>query len=240
MHPEKRLLRTWRAGTAKLKGYLEDYSMLIDGLLAVYAATFEPRFLKSAIELTDEMFEFFWDDDIQRFFDTGSDHEALITRPREIYDNATPSGTAVAIDVLLRLAALTGNEAYERRGVAGLNNLAAVMEQAPTAAGRALCALDFDMARRIELAIVWPNDVAEAKPLLDIVRRPYNPNLVLAGAKAGEADDLSPLLQDRPAIDGKVTAYVCEHFTCQAPTTDPAELDRQLQELSSPPSGATQ
>ena len=285
IRPNGRLLRSWKDGVARLNGYLEDYACLIDGLLAVYQATFEARYLREAIARADEMIDLFWDEGVQGFFDTGRDHESLITRPRELFDNATPSGTSVAADVLLRLAVLTDNSDYERRASACLHALAPIIEQAATAFGRLLAALDFDLSPNQELAIVWPiafplpqgegqarpersrrgegeparaepalskaegalearspasetvrAELVEARELLDAIRASYLPNLLLVGAPEGDpstgsgraAADLTPLLRDRPAIDGKPTAYVCERYVCQAPTTDPAELRRQL------------
>jgi uncharacterized protein YyaL (SSP411 family) len=241
MRPQGRLLRTWKDGRAKLNGYLEDYACLTDGLLATYSATFESRFLRQAISLTGEMLDLFWDEEAQGFFDTGRDHESLITRPRDFFDNATPSGTSVATDVLLRLAVLTDNADYERRATACLRALTPFIERAPTGFGHLLCALDFRLARSQEVAIVWPEKRAEGRTrrrtekgvpnqMLDAIRDLYLPNLLLVGAPEGEGGDLTPLLRDRPTVDGKSTGYVCERFVCQAPTTDPAALRHQLEE----------
>jgi hypothetical protein len=240
MRPGSRLLRTWKPAPspaegpgleARLNGYLEDYACLIDALLATHAATFEPRYLQSAVALTDEMIALFWDDDVQGFFDTGNDHEKLVTRPRDFFDNATPAGTSVAIDVLLRLAALTDNPDYEDRATLCLRTLTPFLEQAPTAFGRLLCALEFHLARSQELAIVGRDGSGEANGLLDPLRLLYAPNLLLVGAPEGEGAEVTPLLQERPLLDGKPTAYVCERFLCQAPTTDPQELLSQLKSL---------
>jgi uncharacterized protein YyaL (SSP411 family) len=228
LHRDGRLLRSWRAGEAKLKAYLEDYALLIDGLLATYEATFESRYLATSLTLTDEMIRLFWDDAAEGFFDTGSDHESLITRPREVLDNATPSGTSAAADVLLRLAVLTGKPDLRRRAEASLRTLVPFLERAPVGLGRLLGAVDFYLARPSELAVVWEGNPAAAQPLLDVAFAAYRPHLVVAGGLAGAASDLTPLLRDRPTIDGRPTAYVCEQFVCQAPTTDPEELRRQL------------
>jgi len=234
MRPDSRLLRTWKQGTARLNGYLEDYACLIDGLIATHAATLDPRFLRSAVELADEMIDLFWDDDVRGFFDTGNDHEALITRPRDFFDNATPSGTSVAVDVLLKLALLTDNADYERRATTCLRTLAPYLENAPTAFGRLLAALDFHLSPQQELAVVVPpGDSAragalEARELLDTVRALYAPNLLIVGGPAAQVDNPTPLLDDREALGGQPTAYLCERYVCQAPTTDPAELAAQL------------
>jgi hypothetical protein len=235
MRPEARLLRSWKrversaeGGVAKLKAYLEDFALLIDGLIATYSASFEPRFLAAAVELADEMIDLFWDDAVQGFYDTGRDHETLITRPRDFFDNATPAGNSVALDVLLRLALLLDRPDYERRAVAGLRAVAPYVERAATMFGHFLCALDFYLSRPQELAIVWPQDASQAGPLLDTIRRAYLPHLLLAGARADGARELTPLLRDRPAIGGGATAYLCERYVCQAPATRPEELGRQL------------
>ena len=241
MRPQGRLRRTWKSalsavagdGVARLNAYLEDYSMLIDGLLATYQATFEQRLLRSAIELADEMCDLFWDDGVEGFYDTGRDHETLITRPRDFFDNATPSGTSVAADVMLRLAAITANEEYERRATKVLHTIAPFIGKAPTAFGRLLAALDYHLAPAQELALVLPRAsrakvTTKLRQLLDVVRGAYLPNIVLVGAREGEADDLTPLLRDRPAVDGRATAYLCERFVCQAPTPEPAALAQQL------------
>jgi uncharacterized protein YyaL (SSP411 family) len=253
MRPAGRLLRTWKDGRARLNGYLEDYACLIDALIATHAATFEPRYLQTARELADEMLDLFWDDEVQGFFDTGKDHEKLVTRPRDFFDNATPAGTSVAVDVLLRLAALTDNPDYEDRATLCLRTLTPFIDQAPTAFGRLLSALEFYLARSQELAIVLPRkgSPSRRKPalspvegvtgpgreevpntaLMDPLRLLYTPNLLLAGAAGGNGGDVTPLLKDRPLIDGRPTAYVCERFLCQAPTTDPQELLAQVKSL---------
>jgi len=235
MRPNGRLLRTWKDGRARLNGYLEDYACLIDGLLAVHAATLNLEYLEAAVRLADEMIDLFWDDGVHGFFDTGRDHEALVTRPRDFFDNATPSGTSVAIDVLLKLAALSDNPDHERRATACLRTLVPFVEQAPTAFGRLLAALDFHLAPRRELVIVLPAGGSAAGAaeraagrLLDPVRLRYAPNLLLAGTAEGDGGEVSPLFRDRPALDARPTAYLCEGFVCQAPTADPAELGRQL------------
>jgi uncharacterized protein YyaL (SSP411 family) len=229
MRPASRLLRTWKDGVARLNGYLEDYACLIDGLIATHAATFDARYLRAAIELADEMIDLFWDDTVQGFFDTGRDHETLITRPRDFFDNATPSGTSVAVDVLLKLAVLTDNADYDRRATVCLRTLASYIERAPTAFGHLLAALDFHLSTPQELAIVLPGDEeAAAHGLIDAVRARYAPNLLIVGGPAAQVDNPTPLLDDREALNGLPTAYFCERYVCQAPTTDPDELKTQL------------
>jgi uncharacterized protein YyaL (SSP411 family) len=234
MRPDGRLLRTWKRegdqGRARLNGYLEDYAFLADGLLALYQATFIERYLRASIELADQMIDLFWDDEAQGFYDTGRDHETLITRPRDLFDNATPAGSSVAADVLLRLALICDRPEYEQRAVTCLRAVAPVIDRAVTAFGRTLAALDFYLSTPQELAIVWPevSSAEAARPFVDLLRATYAPNLLLIGGAAGQVDNASMLLDDREALGGAPTAYLCEKYVCQAPTTQAEELRQQL------------
>ena len=142
--PDGTLHRTWKPGhEARLNGYLEDYANVADGLVALYEATFEPKWLDAATELADAMLARFADADNGGFFDTSSDHEQLITRPKDLFDNATPSGNAVAADVLLRLSVLTDNDAYRAAAQGVLALLQEPMARYPLGFARSLSALDF-------------------------------------------------------------------------------------------------
>jgi uncharacterized protein YyaL (SSP411 family) len=223
-----RLRRSWKAGEARLNGYLEDYAMVAAALVELYEATFERRWLDEAHGLADEMLRLFWDDHLEGFYDTGSDHERLIVRPRNLYDNAVPSGSSVAIETLLRLAVLTGESLYEQRAVAALRPMADLMARHPTAFGRFLCALDFHLGPRVELALVAPASMADVAPLTREAFGRYLPNLVAAGTVDGRDAAGIPVLEGRRAVDGKPTAYVCRNYACELPVTDAAALARQL------------
>ena len=222
--PDGAMLRTWKPGhAARLHGYLEDQANVADGLLAVYEATFDARFLSAAIQLAEIMLDRFADSDNGGFFDTASDHEALITRPKDIFDNATPAGNSVAADVLLRLSVLTDREDFRSAAHGVLNLLREPMARYPLGFARALSALDFYLARPKEVAIVGDAGAPDTEALLRVVFEPFVPNKVVAGGDAA-----IPLLEDRPKIDNSATAYVCEHYVCQAPTTDPEQLRELL------------
>src|SRR5438309_1408710 len=235
MRVNGRLLRTWKSGQDKLKGYLEDYAMVAAALLELYAATFDRLWLDEARGLADDMLHLFWDEGIGGFFDTGADHERLIVRPRNLYDNAVPCGSSVAVEVLLRLAALTGEERYERHALSALRPIADLMSRHPTAFGRFLCALDFHLGPRVEIALVAPTKVEETAPLAEEVFGRWLPNLVAAGMVSGHREGAAgvPLLEGRAAIDGKATAYVCRNYACELPVTDRAALAKQLDALPS-------
>jgi uncharacterized protein YyaL (SSP411 family) len=225
-----RVLRTYKDGRAHLNGYLEDYAFLADGLLALYEADFQPRWFAQARRLMDEAIALFADEQHGGFFDTGSDHETLISRPKDIMDNATPSGNSVATGVLLHLAAFTGEDAYRERAIEYLRALADIMAQHPQAFGHLLCALDFSLSPVKEIAISGDPQQAETRTLLHVINSRYRPNQVLACASPQnlEAAQIVPLLADRPAKDEKPTVYVCQHFTCLAPVTTAEELERLL------------
>lgn len=211
--------RTWKRGHgARLHGYLEDQANVADGLVALYEATFETRWLDAAVALAEIMLTRFADPD-GGFFDTSDQHEELISRPKDIFDNATPSGNAVAADVLLRLAVLTGREEFRSAARTALEGLREPMQRYPLGFARALCAVDFLLAEPKEIAIVGDADAGETRALLREVFTPFVPNKVVAGGSAA-----IPLLADRQARNGQATAYVCQHYVCQAPVTEPAAL----------------
>jgi uncharacterized protein YyaL (SSP411 family) len=225
-----RLHRSYKDGRARFNGYLEDYAMVADGLVALYEATFETRWLIEADSLCDAVSELFWDEEKRAFYDTPADHEELVTRPRDVYDNAAPSGTSVVTEVLLKLALLLDRNDYRQRAEDVLEELSGGMEKIPGAFGRLLCALDFSTSESREVAIVGDPDAPDTKALVETVYEGYLPNKVVAGHDPGdeEAAGLIPLLAERPTRDGRATAYVCVQYACKAPTTEPEELARQL------------
>jgi hypothetical protein len=226
-----RLLRTWKGGRAKLKGYLEDYAMVAAALVDVYEATFDRRWFDEARGLAEEMLRLFWDEKLDGFYDTGIDHERLIVRPRNLFDNAVPCGSSVAIETLLRLAILTGERRYEATALQALRPMADLMARHASGFGRFLCALDFNLGPVVEIALVAPRaDGDGLAPLAAEVFRRYLPNRVVTGMVAGDARGAAgiPLLQNREAVGGKATAYVCRNYACELPVTDRAALARQL------------
>jgi uncharacterized protein YyaL (SSP411 family) len=225
-----RLLRSWKDGQARIIGYLEDHAMVGAGLLALYEATFDRRWLDESRRLAEETLRLFWNGERETFFDTGHDQESLVVRPRNIFDNAVPSGTSVSIEWLLRLAIVAGEERYEEIALKALRPMADVMQKYPSGFGRYLSALDFHLGPVAEVALVWPagGEGAVAR-LVETVFRRYQPNRVVVGAAAGAPGAVGlPLLADRGAVEGRPTAYVCRQYVCQLPVTDPDALARQL------------
>jgi uncharacterized protein YyaL (SSP411 family) len=221
-----RLLHAYRAGRAGVPGLLEDFAYLGDGLFALWEATFEPRWFQAADELCRQMLELFWDPEGTGFYTTGSDHEALVVRQKELIESVTPSPNGIAALLLQKVAVMTGNQSYAERAVEVLHLAQQIMESAPVAVPTFLSALDFHASRVKEVVIVSDGDPSAAEPLTQEVWGRFLPNRVLAGAPPGVP---SPLLEGKSARGGVPTAYVCEGYACRAPTTDPAELARQLE-----------
>ncbi len=227
-----RLLRSWRDGVAGGPGYCDDYALLAEACLTLYETTFELRWFEEARSLADELLRLYRDGEQGGFFTTGSDAESLVIRPKELYDNALPSGNSVAADVLQRLALLTGEAEYEQAGTSAIELVREGMTQAPTGFGHALCALDLYLGPSREIAIVGDPAAADTREMADEVHaKRFLPNSVLAVAAPGDEASRTAvaLLRDRPALEGKPTAYVCERFVCGLPVTDPMSLVSQLQ-----------
>jgi uncharacterized protein YyaL (SSP411 family) len=224
------LLRTYKDGQAKLNAYLEDYAFFIDGLLTLFETTGELQWFQEALALTTTMIDEFWDQEEGAFFYTGRSHENLIVRSKDFFDNATPSGNSVAASILLRLGLLTDNSDYQRRAATILRLNAASLGRYGAGFGRMLCALDFYLGKPKEIAIIGVGGSEDTQELLKTTWTPYLPNKVVASAAPGDtsAADAISLLRNRPQIEGRATAYVCEDFACKQPVTTPNELASQL------------
>jgi uncharacterized protein len=224
-----RLLRSWRAGVQGRPGFCDDHALLASAFLTLHVTTGDERWFQEATGLSRPLMDLFLDTDRGGFFQTGSDDDALVIRPKELYDNAVPSGNSAAADVLQRLSLLTGDEELERAGVSALRLVRDVLGRAPTGFGHALCALDLWLGPSREIAIVGDPEAPATKALLDeVVAARFLPNVVVALAPPGVVPDGLPLLEDRPQRDGAPTAYVCERFACKQPVTRPDALREQL------------
>jgi uncharacterized protein YyaL (SSP411 family) len=230
MRANGRLLRSWRGGNAKIAAYLEDYAALANALLSTYEATGDVAFFAEARSLADEVVSRFWDQQVETFFDTANDHEQLIGRPRELTDNATPSGTSLMAEALLRLAAFTGEQRYSDYATRILAPLTPAMIEQPLAFGQLLCALDDFVGPLDEVAIIGQPASEATQTFLNVLRRLYRPRMVLAQAAPDDtkAQETVPLLANRPLVNDQPTAYVCRGFVCKLPVNLPDELLSQL------------
>jgi uncharacterized protein len=227
--PDGRLGRSWKDDRASGAGVLEDHAHLADGLLALYEATFEERWFTTARALMDRVLGHFADP-AGGWFDTADDHERLVTRPKDIQDNAVPSGNAMAARVLLRLAAWTGDGRYRSAAERALRTVVPFVGRYPTAFAHWLSAIDLALSPIAEVAIVGTADDPATIALRSEARSRYRPNQVTAWAPEAAAASASaiPLLHGRAAVDGRPVAYVCQGFACRLPVGDAAALAAQL------------
>jgi uncharacterized protein YyaL (SSP411 family) len=216
-----RLLHSWRQGKAKLAAYLDDYSFLVNALVSLYEADFDERWIDAAIDLTGRMLGLFHDPAQGGFFFTASDHETLITRPKDLYDNAVPSGNSMAAMVLLRLGKLTGRDDYLSAAESTLRAAVALMQQAPRGTGQMLLALDFFLGPTPEIVVVGDARQAETAAALADLRHRFVPNKLLACRRADPIAEgstaLALLFAGKDAREPEPTVFVCENFACQEP-----------------------
>ena len=232
---DNRLWRTHRDGVSKIGGYLEDYANVIDGLLELYQTTFDARWFVAAQGFAETALEHFRADD-GGFYDTSDDHEELFIRPRNMQDNATPSGSAMIAYDLLRLTAYTGETRYEDAALSVYRSLGSALGEYPMAFGEMLIGLDLWLRRPVEIALIGDPADERMRAMLDVVRSAFRPRAVVAlSPKDADSKATPALLRTRTLRDGGPAAYVCENFVCTAPVTTAealaALLDRHSEEV---------
>jgi uncharacterized protein YyaL (SSP411 family) len=217
-----RLLRTYRAGDARLTAYLEDYAFFIEGLINLYEATHDPRWLTEAAALSDTLVKHYWDGERGGFFFTADDAETLLTRSKSPRDGAIPAGNSVAAMNLLRLAVLLDRPDDRERAEAIFRTFGALMQSSPWSFERMLCAVDFYHDKVTEVVIIGDPSAADTKSLIRTVHSGYRPNKAVIASRPGDAS--VPLAKGRTLVDGKPAAYVCFNRVCQRPVTGGEEL----------------
>jgi len=228
------LKRTYRNGESKINAYLEDHAFLIAALIDLYEATFDIHWLAEAVSLNDSMIDRFWDEENGGCFNTDDEDASLITRVKNAYDGAIPSGTSVACMNLLRLAKLTGDTELHQKAETIFQLYGEGLRTTPAGYFQMLCSLDFYLGQPKEIAIVGKEGSSETQQFLSTIHRHFVPNKVLALLEPerdkDETEQLIPLLKDKSMLDGKTTVYICQDYVCKAPTTDVKELEKPLAE----------
>ena len=222
-----RVYRSHTNGETRIPGFLEDHAAVALGFLSLYQLTFDRVWLERAETLAESCTSHFWDEAIGAFFDTANDHETLVTRPRDISDNATPAGTSLAVELLLTLAEFTGDAAMRSRATLVLDTLVEPMTRYGTMFGCALSAADLSVHGAVAVAIAGDPASAGFAALARAVAREYLPALVIAGGEGDAVHGLA-LMEGRAASEGTPMAFVCRNFSCDIPTSDPGELAAQL------------
>lgn len=220
----QQFLRRYRDGEARIEAHLEDYAMFIQGLLDLYESSFNIEHLKSALTLTERQNQLFYDNEHGGFFDITGDDPSILIRTKEWYDGAEPTGNAIAIMNLLRLAQMTNSESYAAMASKSLRSFGAQLLNAPQAAPQMLVALDFSLSKPKQIIIAGTSSDAHTKALMQEVHSHFIPHkiILLADGAEGQATlaSYAPFLENVIAVGGKSTAYICENYTCQLPTSD--------------------
>ena len=218
------LLHRYRQGQAGIMANVDDYAFMIWGLLELYEAGFNAEHLKRAMDLNEQMMARFWDDANGGFYFTPDDGEKLLVRQKEIYDGAVPSGNSIAMLNLYRLARLTGKMDYEANATAV--GQAFSVDVAPRASAHTMlmCAVDFSVGPSYEVVIAGKAAADDTRAMVAALRKPYLPSKVVLLRPTDKTEaaisQLAGYTQTQIGIDGKATAYVCQNFTCAAPTTE--------------------
>ncbi len=226
-----RVRRSWRDGVSRIQGFLEDHAAVALGFLALYQLTSERRWLDAAVALHEVCVRDYWSDDAGAFFDTAHDAEPLVTRPRDVTDNAIPSGTSLAVELQLLVAEYVGDASARRRGEYVLATMAQPMQRSPLAFGHLLGAADLSVNGAVQLAIAGAPGAERFATLARAAAGVYVPSLVLAGGEGAAVAGL-PLMAERRAEGGSALAFVCRGYACQLPTDSPTTLVQQLREAA--------
>ncbi len=227
LRPNGRLKHSWRDGKTTDEVFLEDHAALILGLLELYQTDFDNRWFTTANELAKAMIESF-NDPAGGFFDTSNDGETLLLRPKDLQDNATPSGNALACEALLKLAAFTDEGKYRDLAEESLGLVMKMAVRYPTAFARWLSAADFAAGKVKQVAVVYGAGSEDASALIRVVNSAFRPDVITAASLYPPADNAPELLRDRPAKNGVATVYVCEGFVCNNPVNTVPELKQLL------------
>ncbi|MDI6743180.1 MAG: thioredoxin domain-containing protein, partial [Smithella sp.] len=223
-----RLLHRYRSGEAAITGNVDDYSFVIWGLLELYEATFQATYLQKALDYNNDLFRNFLDEKTGGLFFTSSEAESLLTRPKELYDGAIPSGNSIAFINALRLFRITGDAAVEKQANEIYRAFRAHADAMPTAFTQFLCGLDFVIGPSSEVIIAGDMDKPDTKELLFALRKHFAPNkvVILRPEKSAKPDieAIAPFVKSHSGINGKATAYVCTNYTCALPTNDPQKM----------------
>jgi uncharacterized protein YyaL (SSP411 family) len=224
-----RLLARYRDGESAFPAYIDDYAFLIWGLIELYETTFKPEYLEKAVNLNKDILKYFWDSQNGGLFVYGSDSEQLITRPKEIYDGAAPSGNSVSALNFLRLSRLTGEFDLEDKANELLKAFAGNINDYPRAYSFSLISLLFIQEKSKEIVIVSERSNDETEKIIDIINGEFRPFTIsmLYSSENKNIAGIAPFIADYKSVNGKPTAYVCENFSCQAPVTD-SELFKQM------------
>ena len=226
-----RLLRTYRAGTAHLHAYLEDYAYVSEGLIDLYEAGGEPRWLREAQKLLELALEEFADEESGSFYSTSKNHERLLMRYQDGADGATPAGNAVAASALARISYHLDQPQLREAAIRAIKVYGRMIERFPRGFAKSLCVVDFLLDPPLELALAGRRGSPDLEAIQRVIGSHYLPNRIQAvfDPDSGDSDhDALPLLTGKELIDGQAALYICRNFSCEAPLTDPEQVEATL------------
>jgi uncharacterized protein YyaL (SSP411 family) len=221
--PEGRLMHRYRRGV-DIQANLDDYAFLIWGLIELYEAIFDVKYLKAAVHLNEVMEQHFWDKEAGGFFFTADDGEELLVRKKEYYDGALPSGNSIALLNLLRLLHLTGDTSLEEKAALLARSALPAVSAQPLGYTMLLCALDYALGPTYEVALAGSLEDVGLKEMLAAIRIRFLPNKAVVLVSGSEIVNVAPFTRDLVPVKGKAAAYVCSDHVCQLPATSAAEL----------------
>ncbi len=234
LYIDKRILKTYRNGKSHLSGYLTDYAFLVAALIDLYESNFEWNYLQQAIEINALMLEKFWDEKSGGFYFTPIDHERLIVRTRNAYDNAIPAGNSVAVHNLLKLSQFTGGFKLKEQAERTVRLYLSQMQRSPAGFSVLLSSLDYFWGKPKEIVIAGGRDAAQAQAMIQTVRQHYLPNKILAYADPDLSDQneaLLPVIDGKISQDGQARIFVCENYACQSPFLDVNDFEEFYRSL---------
>ena len=226
-----RLLHTWRNGTAKLAGYLDDYACLINAFVSLYRVRFQQKWVTRAIELQEAMIRHFYDEQTRAFFFTADDHEKLIARTQEFQDSAVPSGNAMAATALIRLGHLVGSPDMVNIGYQTAMGAVSLLKRATNAASQSLQAVFCFLHQRRSHVLICGTDAEENDRVISRLQKsipPHLPLVVVSPESAGKPDPFASILNGKHALKNKPTLYVCDDFKCELPLAGIEKIETVL------------
>jgi uncharacterized protein YyaL (SSP411 family) len=231
------LRRRFREGEAAIEGYVDDYALLVQGLIDLYESSLEGRWLELALDLTGKQIELFFDDKEGGFFNSAGSDSSLLVRVKELFDGVEPSPNAVAVSNLFRLAQMTDNKEWESMAVRTIQSFRHRFAKSPHAMPHLKSAVGYLLKKPVQIVIAGSRNDPNTLAILEQVHRRFIPyRVVIAADGSGTHRRLSEslrVLQSMRPLDGKVTAYICEDYTCKYPTSDPVKVGELLDEIAS-------
>ncbi len=227
------LFRIYRASEAKVPGFIDDYAFVVASLIDLYESTFDWKWLEASDDLTQSMIELFWDDEDAGFYFHSGKDQSIINRTKEYQDKALPSGNAIAIQDLLRLAVLLNRNEYRQKAYRTLLTLSKQCGQSPRGFEETVTGSEFFLHTPPEIAIVGSADAQDTRQLIDIAHTQYLPDRVIAlldpeSPQAESYQKKIPLLKGKTTLNGTATVYVCQNYTCNLPVAKPADFQQQI------------